>query len=157
MTQAPGAVFHSDNKGIWRGVPFWQWGHLARCFILCESLLNWTPIGMNNFIFVSVIKIIFLWYEDNVFLCPYRGPNQEWLRHLARCFILTQGHVARCFILKLRIKHRARCPLGVQLHRRSQASGAVFYSDRSTKTTVSIGVQFQGVAVNLRGVLFWQL
>ena len=71
----------------------------AWCLILCESLLNWTSIGRNDFIFLSVFKSIFLWYECYIFLCPYRCPNQEWLRHLARCFIWTLRHMAWCFIL----------------------------------------------------------
>ena len=87
---APIGVQMKNDSGTWRGVPFWHKGHVARCFILCESLLNCTPIGKNNIIFLSIIKVIFCLYEVIVFLWSYRGAIQEWLRHLAWCSILTQ-------------------------------------------------------------------
>ena len=76
VCQAPGAVFYSVLR------------ENARCFILCDTLLNCTPIGESNYIFLSLFQIIFPFNQDNLFLSPYRCANQEYVGHFARCFIL---------------------------------------------------------------------
>ena len=62
----------------------------ARCFILCDTLLNCTPIGESNYIFLSLFKLIFPLNSDSVFLSPYRCANQKCFKQYARCFILLK-------------------------------------------------------------------